>query len=137
MGGFSEPDIDGLLDSLESNYLGWSSQMAPAIMGNPERPALGQELTESFCRMDPAIARAFAEVTFRSDNRADLPAVELPALILQCTQDVIAPVVVGEYVADAMPGGRLVLLEATGHCPHLSAPAETAAAIEAFLDETS
>jgi sigma-B regulation protein RsbQ len=137
VGGFSEADIDALLDSLESNYLGWSNQMAPVIMANPERPELGRELTDSFCRTDPAIARRFAEVTFRSDNRVDLPSVTVPTLVLQCTDDVIAPVAVGEYVAAELGDGRLTMLEATGHCPHLSAPAATIAAIEAFLAETS
>jgi sigma-B regulation protein RsbQ len=133
VGGFSRQDIDGLLDSLDSNYLGWSSAMAPAIMGNPDRPELGDELTNSFCRTDPTIARHFARVTFLSDNRQDLAAVKVPTLILQCADDIIAPPVVGEYVHRTMPGSRLVNLQATGHCPNLSAPGETTAAIQAFL----
>jgi sigma-B regulation protein RsbQ len=133
VGGFSDEDIADLLDSLESNYLGWSSAMAPAIMGNPDRPELGAELEASFCRTDPAIARQFAHVTFRADNRADLARVEVPTLVVQCTDDVIAPIVVGEFVRDAMPDSTLVLLEATGHCPHLSAPEQTIAAIAEFL----
>jgi sigma-B regulation protein RsbQ len=132
-GGFSEADIRELLDSLDSNYLGWSSTMAPVIMGNPDRPELGQELTESFCRTDPSIARRFAEVTFLSDNRADLPLLRTPTLVLQCSQDVIAPPYVGQYVHEAIPGSRLVLLDAVGHCPNLSAPEETTAAIAAFV----
>ena len=133
VGGFSEEDIAELLKSLESNYLGWSSAMAPVIMGNAERPELGEELTESFCRTDPQIARQFARVTFLSDNRADLSKVSTPTLVLQCRQDVIAPVAVGEYVADAIAESRLVLLDATGHCPNLSAPDATAAAIADFV----
>jgi sigma-B regulation protein RsbQ len=133
VGGFTEADITELLDSLDSNYLGWSSAMAPAIMGNPDRPELGQELTDSFCRTDPMIAAQFARVTFLSDNRADLARVPVPTLVLQCTEDVIAPVEVGRYVADALPDGRLVLLTATGHCPQLSAPDATAEAISAFV----
>ncbi|WP_373308248.1 alpha/beta fold hydrolase [Cellulomonas oligotrophica] len=132
-GGFTEADIAELLDSLDSNYLGWSSTMAPAIMGNPDRPELGAELTASFCRADPEIARRFARVTFLSDNRADLAGVTTPTLVLQCTDDVIAPVSVGEHVRDAIPGAQMVLLDATGHCPHLSAPEATTAAIAAFL----
>lgn len=132
-GGFSAEDIDELLESLESNYLGWSAQIAPVIMGNPERPGLGQELTASFCRSDPQIARRFARVTFRSDNRADLAKVSVPTLVLQCANDVIAPVPVGEYVRDHIPGAQMVLLDATGHCPNLSAPDETADAIAAFV----
>jgi sigma-B regulation protein RsbQ len=133
VGGFTAEDIDGLLESVESNFLGWSGQMAPVIAGNPDRPELGEELTNSFCRTDPEIAKQFARVTFLSDNRSDLPAVTTPALILQCSDDVIAPRAVGDYVHRQMPGSRLVLLEATGHCPNLSAPGETIAAIRAFL----
>jgi sigma-B regulation protein RsbQ len=107
--------------------------MAPVIMGNPDRPALGQELTESFCRSDPEIARRFARVTFLSDNRADLAKVGTPTLVLQCTEDVIAPDAVGEFVHRSIPGSELIRLQATGHCPNLSAPDETADAIAAFV----
>ena len=122
-----------MLESLDSNYLGWSSAMAPVIMGNAERPELAEELTDSFCATDPEIARRFAEVTFTSDNRADLLEVHTPTLVLQCTQDAIAPVTVGEYVADTLPNATLTLLDATGHCPNLSAPEETIAAISPFI----
>jgi sigma-B regulation protein RsbQ len=132
-GGFSRPDIEALLESLESNYLGWSRSMAPAIMGNPERPELGTELANSFCRTDPMIANEFARVTFLSDNRQDLPAVGVPTLILQCSDDIIAPEAVGEFVHAKIPGSELVHLKATGHCPNLSAPDETAAAITNYL----
>jgi sigma-B regulation protein RsbQ len=132
-GGFSRTDIAGLLDSLESNHLGWSTQMAPVIMGNPDRPELGEELTNSFCRTDPGIASRFARVTFLSDNRDDLAAVTVPTLVLQCSDDVIAPEAVGRYVHEAIPGSVYTLLAATGHCPNLSAPEETTAAIRAFL----
>lgn len=133
VGGFSEADIQELLDALDSNYLGWSSAMAPVIMGNPDRPELGEELTASFCRTDPDIARQFARVTFLSDNRADLGSVDVPTLVLQCSQDAIAPVSVGEYVAETLPQGRLVMLDAVGHCPNLSAPEPTIAAIDDFV----
>jgi sigma-B regulation protein RsbQ len=133
VGGFTRQDIDGLLDSLDSNYLGWSSAMAPAIMGNPERPELGVELTNSFCRTDPDIAAHFARVTFLSDNRKDLPQVATPTLILQCSDDVIAPYAVGEYIHRKIPASELVVMAATGHCPNLSAPDETIAAINSFL----
>lgn len=132
-GGFTRGDIEGLLDSLDSNYLGWSSAMAPVIMGNAERPELGQDLTNSFCRTDPEIAKQFARVTFLSDNRADLPLVRARCLVLQCSRDVIAPDSVGRYVHDHLPDSELVLMEATGHCPNLSAPEETIAAMKAFL----
>jgi sigma-B regulation protein RsbQ len=133
VGGFTEEDIEGLLESLDSNYLGWSSAMAPVIMGNPDRPDLGQELTNSFCRTDPEIARHFARATFTSDNRADLAAVQVPTLVLQCSDDAIAPEAVGAYVHQQVAGSTLVQLEATGHCPNLSAPDETVAAISEFL----
>jgi sigma-B regulation protein RsbQ len=133
LGGFGRKDIDELLESLDSNYLGWSSAMAPVIMGNPDRPELGAELTNSFCRTDPQIAKQFAQVTFLSDNRADLPQVSIPSLILQCSDDPIAPTPVGRYVHRQMPGSTLVLMRASGHCPNLSAPEETVTAIRAFL----
>ncbi|MFI5931875.1 alpha/beta fold hydrolase [Actinoplanes sp. NPDC051494] len=134
-GGFSRDDIDELLDSLDSNYLGWSATMAPVIMGNPDRPELGEELTASFCRTDPTIAKAFAKVTFLSDQRADLPRVTVPTLVLQSAHDAIAPPEVGAYVNAHIPGSRLVTLDATGHCPQLSAPQATAQAITSFVAE--
>src|SRR3954468_6469770 len=133
VGGFTRSDIVGLLEALDSNHLGWSRQMASVIMGNPDRPELTEELTNSFCRTDPDIARQFARVTFLSDNRGDLPGVKVPTLILQCSDDVIAPDVVGTYVHGQIPGSVLTRLDAVGHCPHLSAPEETTAAIRAFL----
>ncbi|MEU9026574.1 alpha/beta hydrolase [Streptomyces sp. NPDC048383] len=133
-GGFSAPDIEELLESLDANYLGWSGAMAPVIMSNPERPELAEELTNSFCRTDPEVARVFARVTFLSDNRADLARVTVPTLVAQCSHDAIAPPEVGQYVRDRIPGSRLVTLTATGHCPQLSAPAETTAVISAFVD---
>lgn len=135
VGGFSRADVDELLESLDSNYLGWSSAMAPTIMGNPDRPELGEELTNSFCATDPDIARRFARVTFLSDNRDDLPRVSVPTLVMQCSDDPIAPEAVGAFVHDAIPGSSFVQLAATGHCPNLSAPEETIAAIERFLCE--
>jgi sigma-B regulation protein RsbQ len=132
-GGFTRADIVAMLDSLESNHLGWSAQMAPVIMGTPDRPELGEELTNSFCSTDPDIAHRFARVTFLSDNRDDLAAVTVPTLVLQCTDDVIAPEVVGRYVHEAIPGSVFTKLSATGHCPNLSAPEETTSAIRAFL----
>jgi sigma-B regulation protein RsbQ len=133
VGGFDKSDVEAMLESLDSNYLGWSSAMAPVIMGNPQRPELGTELTNSFCATDPEIAKQFAHVTFMSDNREDLGKVRVPTLILQCTDDVIAPSVVGDYVHQHVPGSTLVAMNATGHCPNLSAPAETIAAIRSFL----
>jgi sigma-B regulation protein RsbQ len=134
IGGFTRASIDELLDFLDNNHLGWSSAMAPAIMGNPDRPELAGELANSFCRTDPVVAKQFARVTFLSDNRGDLPRLQVPALILQCSQDVIAPTCVGEYVHRNLPGSELKILKATGHCPHLSAPAETIAAIREYLE---
>jgi sigma-B regulation protein RsbQ len=133
VGGFSRNDIAGLLDALDANHLGWSKQMAPVIMGNPDRPELSEELTNSFCRTDPDIARQFARVTFLSDNRADLGDVAVPTLVLQCSDDVIAPEPVGRYVHEHIPGSVFTQLTATGHVPQLSAPEETTAAIRSFL----
>jgi sigma-B regulation protein RsbQ len=133
VGGFSRADIEGLLATLDSNYLGWSTATAPVIMGNPDRPQLAGELAESFCRTNPEIAKQFARVTFFSDNRRDLPNVEIPALVLQCSEDLIAPDCVGQFVADRIPRSALVHLSATGHCPHMSAPDETITAIRDYL----
>jgi sigma-B regulation protein RsbQ len=135
VGGFTRADIDGLLDTLESNYLGWSSSMAPAIMGAPDRPELGIELTNSFCRTDPEIAAHFARVTFLSDHRADVARLAAPTLILQCSDDLIAPRSVGEFMARTLPRPTLRIIENVGHCPHLSAPGASAAAIDEFLAE--
>ncbi|WP_395576217.1 alpha/beta fold hydrolase [Streptomyces sp. BK79] len=132
-GGFTPADIEELLASLESNYLGWSSAMAPVIMGNPDRPELGRELTDSFCATDPAMARVFARTTFLSDNRGDLEEVKVPTLVVECAEDVIAPRGVGAFVRSRIPGARLVTLDATGHCPQLSAPEATADAVLDFL----
>ena len=134
-GGFSEADIDELLESLDSNYLGWSAAMAPVIMDNPDRPELGQELTNSFCSTDPRVARAFARATFLADNRADLPRVSVPTLVVETAHDAIAPRDVGAYVHASIAGSRLVTLDAVGHCPQLSVPEATAEAIASFVAE--
>jgi len=133
IGGFEQQDIDSLLETLDANYLGWSSAMAPVIMGNPDRPELGEALTESFCRVDPTIARQFAHVTFLSDNRSDLARVTTPTLIVQSSDDVIAPLTVGDFVHEQIPGSTLVVLESTGHMPGFSGPDELAGAIKAYL----
>ena len=133
VGGFSGAQVEELLDFLADNHLGWSAAMAPAIMGNPDRPELGEALANSFCATDPEIARAFARVTFFSDNRADLPRLEVRTLVLQCREDIIAPPCVGEYVHAHVRNSDYVLLDATGHCPNLSAPREVTAAIRAFV----
>ena len=135
VGGFSRADIDSLLETMEGNYLGWSSSMAPAIMGAPDRPELAEELTNSFCRTDPEIATHFARVTFLSDNRADLPELRAPALVLQSSDDLIAPQAVGEYMARTLPDATLRVIRNVGHCPHLSAPCESMAAMDGFLGE--
>jgi sigma-B regulation protein RsbQ len=133
VGGFTRAQIDDLLTSLEDNHLGWSAAMAPAIMGNSDRAELGEELIASFCRTDPDIAAHFARTTFMSDHRDALGPVSIPTLILQCSDDVIAPTSVGAYLHRRMPGSTLVVMKATGHCPNLSAPEETIAAMRAFL----
>jgi sigma-B regulation protein RsbQ len=131
-GGFTRADIDELLESLESNYLGWSRTMAPVIMGTPDRPELADELTDTFCRTDPSCARVFARATFLSDNRGDLGRVSVPTLVIECAHDAIAPREVGAYVHEHIAGSTLLTLGTTGHCPHLSAPEETARAVAAF-----
>jgi sigma-B regulation protein RsbQ len=135
-GGFSKTDIDELLQSLEQNYLGWSRAMAPVIMGTPDRPDLQNELAETFCRTDPEHARVFAHATFLSDNRADLPRIPVPTLVIECAHDAIAPREVGAYVHAHIPDSQLITLDATGHCPHVSAPDVTASAISAFARAT-
>ena len=133
VGGFSAAQIEELLQFLESNHMGWSAQMAPAIMGNPDRPELGEELTNSFCRTDPEIAKAFARVTFTSDNRKDLAGVDIPVLVLQCSEDIIASQEVGEFVNRNLSNSRMIVLNATGHCPNLSAPQEVIGAMRTFV----
>ncbi len=137
VGGFDPQDIDELMQALDSNYLGWSANIAPAIMGNPERPELGEELSNSFCRTNPEIAKHFAKVTFLSDNRKDLKSVVTPTLVLQCSQDIIAPVEVGHYINDNLQNSEIHILDATGHCPNLSAPEETTLAIKKYLASTT
>ena len=133
VGGFERKDIEGLLEFLDANHLGWSSTMAPVIMGNADRPELAEELANSFCQTDPEVAKHFARVTFLSDNRGDLQRLASKTLVVQCSNDVIAPESVGRYVAAAIADAELVILHATGHCPNLSAPEETVSAIKDFL----
>ncbi len=133
VGGFNEQQITELLAFLAENHMGWSAAMAPVIMGNSDRPELAEELVNSFCRTDPEIAKQFARVTFKSDNRADLEKVAIPTLILQCSEDVIAPLAVGDFVHKHIPNSELVILKATGHCPNLSAPDEVITAIRGFV----
>jgi len=133
VGGFERSDIEGLLDTMDKNYIGWANYLGPAIMANAERPELGEELTESFCSTDPVIARRFAEATFFADNRRDLAGLRVPSLILQCAEDIIAPREVGEYLHRELPGSTLRLMQATGHCPHMSAPEETIALMREYL----
>jgi sigma-B regulation protein RsbQ len=137
VGGFSRQDIDSLLETMEANYLGWSSTMAPVIMGAPGQPELGAELTNSFCRTDPEIAKQFARVTFLSDNRADLARLQKPTLILQSSDDMIAPCAVGDYLQRTIPHASLRLIENLGHCPHLSEPAASVSAMKEFLAQLS
>lgn len=134
VGGFSRQDIDQLLDTLDANYLGWASAIAPTIMGAPDQPQLSEELANSFCATDPEIAKHFARVTFLSDNRADVPKLKLPALILQCSDDVIAPRTVGDYLHANLPNSVLRVVDNIGHCPHLSSPGAIGDAMDDFLE---
>lgn len=137
IGGFEKEDIDELMDALDSNYLGWSANITPVIMGNPNKPELAEELNNSFCRTNPDIAKHFAKVTFLSDNRMDLPRVKTPTLVLQCSEDLLAPREVGEYVNEKIKNSKFHLLKATGHCPNLSAPEETVQAIKLYLESSA
>lgn len=137
VGGFERADIDGLLEMMDKNFLGWANFLAPAIMKNPDRPELGAELTESFCSTDPVMARNFAEATFYADNRADLAAVTVPSLILQCSEDMVAPTAVGQYLESHLPHSTMRMMKATGHCPHMSHPDETIALIKSYLESTA
>jgi sigma-B regulation protein RsbQ len=135
VGGFERADIEGLLEMMDKNYIGWANFLAPAIMKNPEHPELSEELEASFCSTDPVIARGFAEATFFADNRADLPAVRVPSLIMQCSDDMIAPLAVGDYLNATLPGSTLHVMKATGHCPHMSHPDETITVIREYLSQ--
>jgi sigma-B regulation protein RsbQ len=133
-GGFNRSDIDGLFELMDKNFIGWANFLAPAIMKNPDHPELGEELTQSFCSTDPIIARNFAHATFYSDNRRDVTAVKVPSLILQCTEDMVAPLEVGNYMHANMPNSTMRVMNATGHCPHMSHPDETIALIREYLE---
>jgi sigma-B regulation protein RsbQ len=137
VGGFSRADIDSLLETLDSNYLGWASAMAPVIMGSPDQPELRTELTNSFCATDPEIAKHFAHVTFLSDNRADLLKLKTRSLLLQCSDDVIAPVEVGKYMHSVLPNSELQIIDNIGHCPHLSSPATIIASMQEYLSKNA
>lgn len=133
VGGFERRDLEGLLDTMDKNYIGWANFLAPVIMKNPARPELTAELEQSFCSTDPVLARKFAEVTFFSDNREDLSKLKVPSLILQCSDDAIAPDQVGDYLFKTLPLSKFMKMEATGHCPHMSHPAETIELINKYL----
>jgi sigma-B regulation protein RsbQ len=137
VGGFAKKDIEEMLNTMDQNYIGWANFLAPAIMKNESNPALAAELTESFCSTDPVIARKFAEVTFFSDNRKDLKQLKVPSLIMQCSDDLIAPLAVGDYLRENIPGSTLAVMKATGHCPHMSAPEETISIIKDYLQKTA
>jgi sigma-B regulation protein RsbQ len=134
IGGFERADIDGLFEMMDKNFIGWANFLAPAIMKNPDRPELGEELTQSFCSTDPIIARRFAEATFYADNRSDLQHVRVPSLILQCSDDMVAPREVGEYLRANLPGSTMRVMQANGHCPHMSHPDETIALMKEYLE---
>jgi sigma-B regulation protein RsbQ len=133
VGGFERADIEGLLDMMDKNYIGWANFLAPAIMKNPERPELARELQENFCSTDPNIARQFARATFFSDNRRDLSKVTVPSLIIQCSDDIIAPLAVGDYLSLHLPESSLQIMQSNGHCPHVSHPEATIQVMKDYL----
>lgn len=137
VGGFERADIEGLLDMISRNQPGWASYLAGVVAKNPDQPELMQELEASFCAMDPPIARRFAEATFLADNRSDLDDFAKPCLLLQCQEDSVAPLVVGEYLHQHLQNSSFQKMKATGHCPHMSHPEETIALIENFLSNQS
>lgn len=133
VGGFERKDIEELLDTMDKNYIGWANFLAPAIMKNPNKPELSIELTNSFCSTDPVIARNFAMATFFSDNRRDLLSMKKPTLLMQCSEDIIAPLEVGDYLHAHLANSTLRVLNATGHCPHMSHPEETIQVMKEYL----
>jgi len=136
-GGFEKEELHGLIDMMEKNYIGWASMFASTVINNPARPDLNQEMENRFCSTDPVIARSFAEATFFADHRNDLKSVTTPSLILQCQNDLIASIQVGEYLHEHLPKSELKIMKATGHCPHLSHPEETCTIIKEYLKQTS
>ncbi len=136
VGGFERKDLEGLLDLMEKNYVGWAAFLAPVVMKNPGHPELAQELQESFCGTDPRVTREFAKATFLSDYRAQMQKVRVPSLILQCSEDAIAPDAVGQYLHRVLPGSSFRQMAATGHCPHMSHPGETIALMKEYLQDT-
>jgi sigma-B regulation protein RsbQ len=134
VGGFERKDIEDLLSLMDHNYIGWASFLAPVVMANTDRPELVDELQTSFCSTDPIAARAFARATFYADNRGDLARAEVPSLIIQVRDDAIAPMAVGEYMHAHLPKSEMVVIDATGHCPHMSHPDLTLAAMQTFVE---
>jgi sigma-B regulation protein RsbQ len=132
-GGFDRENLQQVLDGMQTDYHGWAYQFADLLMGDSNPPVLSEELGQFFWLTDSAIAQQFARVTFFSDNRADLPRLQLPTLLVLCQEDVVAPTEVGQYMLAHLPNAQLVTLHTTGHCPQLSAPLETLAAIQAFV----
>lgn len=135
VGGFEVDDVESLLAQMELDFLGWARSLGPAAMANPERPHLGEALVYSFSRANPELLRGFARATFFTDLRERLPHCDKPVLVLQPSEDVIVPHQAAAYLAHQLPRGRLQILSATGHYPHVSAPAEVAAAIDAFRSD--
>ncbi len=135
-GGFDREALEGLVNLMDENFLGWTSRVTPTIAGEDRAGETAAELTQSFCRTDPAIAKHFGRITFLADHRADMKRVEAPAAIIQCTDDALAPVDVGVWLSENMKRGTLKFIEATGHCPHMTEPAKTTEAIREFLAVT-
>lgn len=132
-GGFEQADIDSMLAFMETDFVGWADSFAHFIMGTPDRPSLVMEMSHRFCQNDPMIAKQFARVTFTADNRQDLPQVSTPCLLVQCAEDLVAPLEVGTYLLAAIPQATLVTLPISGHCPHVSAPLETLTVLQSFM----
>ena len=137
LGGFEREDLEGLLSLMDQNYIGWANYLAPVVSGETEAGALTGELSDSFCSTDPTVARVFAQTTFFSDNRADLPLVSRPCLILQHREDALAPLGVGEYMHANLQGSTLKVLDVAGHCGHMSQPFLVAEAMRNYFNNPS
>lgn len=135
VGGFDLPDLKEFLEMIETNFQGWGAALAMLAMGNADRPALAEGLRDRICSLDPAIAGVFARVTFLSDLRADVPRLQTPTVILECQDDPVSPKSAIAFVRDSLPGSRHIELQATGHCTHMSHPAEVTAVLQRVLDE--
>lgn len=129
-GGFSAEQLQALVQSLSDDHAAWSATLAPVIMGNADRPALASHLEAKFCAMDPTIAKRWAAATFFSDDRAAMQRLQRPVVLLHSTEDALVPAAVRTWFETNMPAALTRILNATGHCPHVSNPGEVATVLD-------